>query len=363
MDYQQQLVIFKQNRVWRTYTGGKVLDEMNGEAQPKDSHFPEDWIGSTTQAKNIGREEVCEGLSDAFINGKKTKFDQLIKQDPEYFLGKKHVAAFDNNPMLLVKYLDSSVRLHFQAHPTAEFAQKHLNSRCGKAEAYYVLESRDSIEQPYIYLGFQQSPSRHDFKDMIENQHIDKMEACFEKINISPGDCFYIPGGMPHAIGEGVLIIEIMEPSDLAVRFEFEKSGYVMPVDARFMKKDLDFCLDVFDYNQYSVEDIINQYRQTANLVCKYNESSYKESLIDSATTLSFRVAKSSITGKVDKSEEDFYIGIVTKGDCVITCNGETYHLKQYERFFCPAGLNLLTIESTTGVEILECYPPIAGTL
>ena len=363
MNYQQQLVIFKQNRVWRTYTGGKVLDQINNEPQPKDTHFPEDWIGSTTEANNIGREDICEGVSDAFINNQQIKFDQLINQNPEYFLGKQHVGAFDNNPMLLVKYLDSSVRLHFQAHPTADFAQKYLNSKCGKAEAYYVLESRDSVQEPYIYLGFQKSPKRNDLKSMIENQEIDKMEACFEKIKIAPGDCFYIPGGMPHAIGEGVLIIEIMEPSDLAVRFEFEKSGYVMPVDARFMKKDLDFCLDVFDYKQYSVEDIINQYRQTAKVVYQYNDHSYKESLIDSATTLSFRVAKSSIKGEVIKSEDYFYIGIITKGHCVITSGDEVYHLAQYDRFFCPAGLDVLTINSENGVEILECSPPVPGLL
>jgi len=361
MDYQQHLIVFKQNRVWRTYTGGKVLDKMNGASKPQDSHFPEDWIGSTTQAINLGREEISEGLSQAFINNEVIDFDKLINQDPEYFLGKKHVNAFDNNPMLLVKYLDSSVRLHFQAHPTAEFAQKYLNSKCGKAEAYYVLESREGIDQPYIYLGFQKSPKRDDFKEMIENQNIEAIEACFEKINIAPGDCFYIPGGMPHAIGEGVLIIEIMEPSDLAVRFEFEKSGYIMPVEARFMKKDLDFCLDVFDYTQYSVQDILNKYRQTSNIVRNYNDQSIKESLIDSATTLSFRVAKSSITGEIKKVEDDFFIGIITKGECVIDCGSETYHLKQYDRFFCPAGMDHLMIKSDLGVEILECYPPIAN--
>jgi len=360
MNYQQHLVIFKQNRVWRTYTGGKVLDQMNEEAQPKDSHFPEDWIGSTTQAINLGREDIKEGLSKAYINDESIDFDQLINQDPEYFLGEKHVATFENNPMLLVKYLDSSVRLHFQAHPTAEFAQQHLNSKCGKAEAYYVLESREEIKQPYIYLGFQRSPDRQNFKEMIETQNMKEIENCFEKIEIAPGDCFYIPGGMPHAIGEGVLIIEIMEPSDLAVRFEFEKSGYIMPVEARFMKRDLDFCLDVFDYKQYSVQDIINQYRQTANVVCEYNATSYKESLIDSATTLSFRVAKSSILGEAQKFEEDFYIGVITKGECTITCGEEVYHLKQYDRFFCPAGISFVTIVSELGTEILECYPPIA---
>lgn len=360
MQFQEHLVTFKQNRVWRTYTGGKVLDQMNAEQQPKDSHFPEDWIGSTTQAINLGREEINEGISEAYINNEKVKFDQLIKQDPEYFLGKKHVEAFELNPMLLVKYLDSSVRLHFQAHPTAEFAQKHLNSKCGKAEAYYVLESREGISDPYIYLGFQQPPSREVFKKMIESQNIDAMETCFEKIKIAPGDCFYIPGGMPHAIGEGVLIIEIMEPSDLAVRFEFEKSGYVMPVEARFMKKDLDFCLDVFDYQQYSVADIIDKYRQTAQVVHQYNPTSYKQSLIDTATTSSFRVAKSSISGTVDKIEDDFYIGIVTQGECTIICGNDTHVLKQYDRFFCPAGITSINIKSQTGVEILECYPPVA---
>ena len=80
MNYQQHLVIFKQNRVWRTYTGGKVLDQMNGEAQPKDSHFPEDWIGSTTKAINLGREDIKEGLSKAYINDESIDFDQLINK-------------------------------------------------------------------------------------------------------------------------------------------------------------------------------------------------------------------------------------------------------------------------------------------
>jgi len=360
MDYQQHLVIFEQNRVWRTYTGGKVLDKMAGKSQPQDSHFPEDWIGSTTQAINLGREAINEGLSQALINNETVPFDQLIDQDPDYFLGKQHVNAYGNNPMLLVKYLDSSVRLHFQAHPTAAFAQQHLNAKCGKAEAYYVLASREDIDQPYIYLGFQHLPSRSDFKDMIETQNIEKMESCFEKINIAPGDCFYIPGGMPHAIGEGVLIIEIMEPSDLAVRFEFEKSGYVMPVEARFMKKDLDFCLDVFDFTQYSVKDVLERYQQRSKKVCQYNSDSYKESLIDATTTLSFRVAKSSIKGKITKAEDDFYIGIITKGTCRIVCGGQTYLLKQYEKFFCPAGMASLVLDSENGVEILECYPPLA---
>ena len=43
------------NRVWRTYLGGRTLDEISGEANPADSHFPYFWIVCTNVAKNIVR--------------------------------------------------------------------------------------------------------------------------------------------------------------------------------------------------------------------------------------------------------------------------------------------------------------------
>ncbi len=64
--------------------------------------------------------------------------------------------------MVLVKFLDSSIRLHFQAHPTREFSQQYLNSNSGKAEAYYILKVREGIDNPYIYLGFQHPPKKED---------------------------------------------------------------------------------------------------------------------------------------------------------------------------------------------------------
>ncbi|MEH6454271.1 MAG: AraC family ligand binding domain-containing protein [Psychromonas sp.] len=83
-------------------------------------------------------------------------------------------------------------------------------------------------------------------------------------------------------------------------------------------------------------------------------------SLIDCSTTSSFRVAKSTISGSVEKIEDDFYIGIVTQGECTITCGDHTHQLKQYDRFFCPTGIESIQIESQSGVDILECYSPIA---
>ena len=75
-----------------------------------------------------------------------------LRDSLNYFLGEDHVACFGQQPMLLIKSLDAAVRLQLQAHPTAEFAKRHLNSNSGKAEAYYILDVRDAVEQAYVYL-------------------------------------------------------------------------------------------------------------------------------------------------------------------------------------------------------------------
>ena len=357
MNYKNKLVRFSANRVWRSYTGGKILDQIEQKAVPEDRHFPEDWIGSTTQAINPDRKKIVEGISTAMVGDETIGFDKLIALDQSYFLGVEHHKAFDLNPMLLVKFLDSSIRLHFQAHPTAEFAREHLNSNHGKAEGYYILDVREGTD-PYVYVGFQHPPSRDEFKAMIETQNIDAMEACFEKVPVKPGDCLYIPGGSPHAIGEGILMVEIMEPSDWAVRFEFTKAGYTMPEEARFMKRDLEFCMDVFDFTQLSVPEAIKKFQQPARLARQYSENAFQEILIDENVTDKFRVKRSTIKGSVDKVEDDFYIGIVVNGECEIKIGDETLVLKRFDRFFCPAGVEVVTISTESGVEILECYPP-----
>ncbi|GAB3485964.1 class I mannose-6-phosphate isomerase [Marinomonas epiphytica] len=360
MNYKNKIIQFGSNRVWRTYTGGKILDQIESKSSPQDSHFPEDWIGSTTRAVNPGREDIHEGISSATIDDQSLPFDELIHSDPEYFLGEQHTAYYSTNPMLLVKFLDSSVRLHFQAHPTAEFAKQHLNSNHGKAEGYYILAIRENTD-PYVYVGFQHPPSRADFKKMIEDQDIAAMEACFDKVPVKPGDCLFIPGGSPHAIGEGIMMIEIMEPSDWAVRFEFTKAGYTMPEEARFMKRDLEFCMDVFDFNEISTHEAQSKFFQPPRVTHTYSNNSIQETLIDSKVTDKFRVKRSKILGVVEKAEKDFYIGIVTKGNCRITLGKQELILNEYDRFFCPAGIESITINSEEAVEILECYPPIAG--
>ncbi len=352
------LLFLEANRVWRTYPGGKKLDVMEEKDNPEDTHFPEDWIGSTTRAINKGREHLTEeGLAKVTLSGETVILKDLCEKEPEALLGAKHVEKYGAVTQFLLKFLDSAIRLHIQCHPTIPFAKKYLNSNVGKTEAYVILGIRDEVKKPYIYMGFQHPPKPEDFKRMIEEQDTDAILSCFDKIPIKPGDVFMVPGGMPHAIGEGVFMIEIMEPSDLAVRIEFERGGYVLPKESRFMNRGIDFALSMFNYEPTSIEAIKEQYFCKPRLIEKQNGSA-EYNLIDEQKTSCFKVNRINVKDKFEKESEGFYIGIVTHGSGVVIVNGESFALKEGAKFFIPYHTNKVIFESDKGMELIATFPP-----
>tara|TARA_B110000902_G_C14275889_1_gene574913 strand:- start:1966 stop:3042 length:1077 start_codon:yes stop_codon:yes gene_type:complete len=353
-----QIIKFTSNRVWRTYQGGKLLDTIEGKEAPQDSSFPEDWIGSTVKARNVGREHVSEGLAMVTDNdGEAVAFRDVLQKNQEYFLGKvgDTIRSLDDIP--LVKYLDSSTRLHFQAHPTREFAQERLGVPRGKTEAYVILETREDVSEPYIYAGFQRSPNREQLKKWIETQDIASIENCFDRIPVKPGDVFLLPGGRPHALGEGILMLEIMEPSDLAVRFEFERCGYVIAEQARFMGKGIETALDVFNYEPVPPEKIDAEFRCQSRELTTDKQGNCLEELIGAKHTTCFTVKRASVNGQFMRNEDAFFYGIVTDGTGTFRTENEVTELKRWDRFFCPAGVSEFQYETESGMSILECYP------
>ncbi len=361
MSFRGQLIQLPPNRVWRTYQGGRTLDHLGGALALADSHFPEDWIASTTRATNPAREHLVEGLSSVRLGHDPTPHDfaQLLASDPAGFLGTTHAARFGASPQLLVKLLDPSIRLHFQVHPTAAFAQKLLSAPSGKTEAYHILAVRDDLPHPpYLYLGFQRPPTRETLRRMIEAQDIAALEACFDKIPVNVGDTLIVPGGVPHALGPGLLLAEIQEPSDLVVRFEFERGGYVLPESARFMGRGLDFCLDVFDFTPWPHERIRLEAFCPPRRRRALGPDSHQDDLIGPERTPCFRVRKSHVRGPVTRNESECFIGIVTAGAATLTVGGEAHSLRPFDKFFIPAALGPWQLAPAPTVELLECYPP-----
>ncbi|WP_414660900.1 class I mannose-6-phosphate isomerase [Horticoccus sp. 23ND18S-11] len=374
-----KLIILPSNRVWRTYPGGRTLDELAHVTAPADNHFAEDWIASTTRASNPPEAPAAPpganrtappGLSQVQVGHDPAPrdFAALLASDPEYFLGAAHVKKYGAQPQLLVKFLDSGTRLHFQVHPTREFARRMLGAPSGKTEAYYVLGTRGALSagaaangEPtgYIYVGFQRPPTPAQLRAAIVAQDIAAIEACFDPIPVRPGDTFIIPGGTPHALGAGVFMVEIQEPSDLVVRFEFERAGYVLPESSRFMNRDVDFALTVFNLAPLSPAGLDARVRCHPRHLRDVGPGSVQDELIGADRTDCFRVLRTRLAGPVVKDETSGVIAIVTAGAVTATVGGESHRFDTYQKFFVPAGIGPVSLTPHgAGAEILECLPP-----
>ncbi len=306
------------------------MDAWEGQAKGVDTEQPEDWIASTTLAVNSGMEPVeNEGLATVLDNdGGEHYLKDVLRSEPDHFLGKKH---FDRNgPELgfLMKLLDARIRLHVQAHPTREFARKHLDSRYGKLETYYVLAVREDTD-PYIRLGFQRAPSRQQWRQIVLDQDISAMDSCFDKVPVAPGEVWVVPGGVPHAIGEGLLLLEVMEPTDLVVRCEFMREGVVLPPEARFMQCDPDLSLQIFSLDSMSVEEVTTQYRIKPEVVLGSPAAS-EEILIGPRQTDCFETRKLVAREEFEFSKKNKVgVCIVIEGHGEVSSHGESLTVKQ----------------------------------
>lgn len=348
MEEEKQVIELPENRVRRNYRGGKGIDLLRRKASASDGERPEEWIASLVEANNPGLDPIPgEGLT-RLLSGR--YLSALIDRDPAYYLGERFTKRGKRDFGFLVKILDSSMRLHIQAHPTAEFAKKYLNSDYGKLECYIILGSRKEVD-PYIYLGFNEEISKDAWKHIIEEQDLDKMERLMVKVPVKTGEVWMIPGGVPHAIGEGITMVEVMEPSDLVVRCEFTREGIVVPEEARFMGKGLAFCLDIFDYRAYTPHEVKERFCITPETV-RLDASVKIEHLIGPGQTNCFRIDRLTLQAGgtfTYKKPDTPQILIVLEGGLDVPGGDENRSFGRGESFLIPAGIGELPLSGIGG--------------
>jgi|SRR5680860_212256 len=164
---------------------------------------------------------------------------------------------------------------------------------------------------------------------------------------------------MPHAIGPGVLMIEIMEPTDFVARLEFERGGYVLPEAARFMDRGIDFAMDMISFEEIPVEKIKEDYFCKPRIL-EEQKGGYEAILIDSQQTICFSVHRLNIDKKYRKRSGSFYVGIVTEGEGVVKTENQELKVKKGSRFLIPFVAEFVDYIADNGqLEIVLAFPPI----
>lgn len=206
----------------RFYTGGPQISALRSEPT-SGPRQPEDWVASTTccagcQLSKLGMTVLPDGrlLADA------------IAAEPETWLGADHIKRHGVDTKLLLKLLDAGQRLPVHAHPHVDWARKHLGTKHGKAEAWYILTPGS------IHLGLKEDVSPDELLDIVNTQNVEKMLSKMHHLEVRPHQVVYVPPGTLHAIGQGILMVELQEPEDLSVLVEWkgfqidgEKDGHL----------------------------------------------------------------------------------------------------------------------------------------
>jgi mannose-6-phosphate isomerase len=215
-------VVLAPNDVPRFYRGGRAIARLRG-TEPAGERTPEDWVGSTTAV--FGRPEL--GLS-RLPDGKLLR--DATAADPVAFFGPDHAARHGGDPALLVKLLDAGQRLPVHAHPDGRFARMHLDAPCGKTEAWIVVDT--DRPDATVHAGFREDVAPATLERWVTEQDHAALLGALNVLSVAPGDAIFVPAGVPHAIGEGVLIVELQEPSDLSVLLEWDGFGIDDPAEA-----------------------------------------------------------------------------------------------------------------------------------
>lgn len=128
-------------------------------------------------------------------------------------------ATCQSSMPILVKLIDARDRLSIQVHPDNESAAG--GSGEAKTEAWHVLAAEPGS---HVYAGLKPGTDRSTFLTAL---NAGKLETCLNTIPVQPGDTIFIPGGRVHAIGAGLLLLEVQQNSNTTYRvYDWGRVGH-----------------------------------------------------------------------------------------------------------------------------------------
>lgn len=333
-------IFFERNRVGRVYTGGKLFSGFFGD-EAIDGFLPEEWIASSVKALNKEMASEKEGVSK--VKDSDIYFDELLEKYPYEMLGEL------GKMRILVKILDSAVRLPAQAHPDKAFSRKHFDSEYGKTESWIVLATRPGAK---IYFGFKDGVDKEIFTKAIDEGKTDKdaMERLMEYSEPKKGDIFLVPAKTVHAIGAGCLILEVQEPTDFTIQPEHWCDEYELNEQEMYIGLSKKEAVECFNFEKAPDTRLIPEIISDADGV-KF------EKLIKETDTECFIINRITLTGGeyILNVKGSYGVYIVTEGCGKIV--GEEYEkeIKKGDYFFMPCSV-MGKFKITGNVEIVECY-------
>jgi mannose-6-phosphate isomerase len=154
------------------------------------------------------------GATVTLANGRTLTLDELAADAGVALVGTRGLALLGRRFPLLVKLIDAGDWLSLQVHPSDAIARRLGGPEAvGKAEAWLVL---DADPDARLVIGPRVGMTPDAVRAVIAAGTMDRPDC--DAVAARPGDVYNVPPGTIHAIGAGVFVYEIEQPSDLTYR-------------------------------------------------------------------------------------------------------------------------------------------------
>ncbi|TGL63590.1 type I phosphomannose isomerase catalytic subunit [Leptospira sarikeiensis] len=214
--------IYKE-KVW----GGRKLETVLGRKIPSGD------IGESWEISDYGSD--LSVISNGEFSGK--TFREVYTSNYESILGKPFQGQ---NFPLLIKLIDAKEKLSVQVHPDDAYAEEFDPESAGKKEAWTVLQADKGSK---LVCGFSKQTNKEEFSEYVKSNRV---EEILNEVEVKELDSFLLNPGRIHAIGGGILLMEVQQSSDSTYRVY----DYGRPRELHLQK-----ALDVLDFSSADPKD------------------------------------------------------------------------------------------------------------
>jgi len=244
---------------------------------------------------------------------------------------------------VLTKIITAHDWLSVQVHPDDAYAQRVEHQPNGKTECWYVFSAEPGAE---LVLGWNRDTSRQEYEKRVADGTLGEI---LRRISVKAGDTIYIPAGMVHAIGAGVVLFETQQASDLTYRmFDWNRVG----PDGKPRELHVKKAADVLDYRAGTSGPLMQ--------VDYTFESLQRKALIADARFVVERVVATGEPASLSTNGRPLIV-MSLDAPLEVGCNGVTVALKPYQTTLAPAQADWCTVRSPGGESPFMLVTPPAN--
>lgn len=317
----------------------------------------EEWILSSIKGREstlVTPYNECNTISD------------LIFKYQDKIVGKKIFAKYGTSFPLLIKIIKANQKLSLQVHPSKESAQRisKLTSEVSeeKNEMWFILSAKDNSQ---IISGFTDLFDKQKFVESLnctceeDKKYIDDS---LQKFVVKRGDYFFTPSGMVHAIGGGVVLLEVQQPSQTTYRlYDYDR------VDKDGKKRRLDISSALESLDPFAKSAQRNVFVDSAAKVKMADCEHFKVDYINLNKICRDKCGKSNFYHLDLTRQDSFSLIYVTNGSGRISFNTQDLSISQEGNFYCetisegelvllPVALQQVDIESVEDMQFVEIH-------